>query len=88
MIDKETQAKLATKANTFNLPVSVLRCVYERADQTDKAGLTGNDWAMARVNSFVRNPQLSRDADLLTISDPLSELNTIRAELGLAPLQR
>ena len=66
-VSKKTRDALKRKAQESGMPLSILIEVYERGAAAwltgSRPGIGMNQWAMARVNSFVRGTK-KHDQDL------------------------
>lgn len=68
LISEQEEHKLIENSEYFEIPVDILFEVYERGflDWTDDKPVTPNQWAFARVNSFIHGGRaLELDEDLL-----------------------
>ena len=66
-LSKKTQNALKSKAREAGMPYSIIKTVYERGMAAwltgSRPGIGMMQWAMARVNSFIRGSQ-KHDLDL------------------------
>ena len=66
-LSKKTQNALKSKAREAGMPYSIIKTVYERGMAAwltgSRPGIGMNQWAMARVNSFIRGTK-KHDQDL------------------------
>lgn len=71
-VNKSTEESLKKKGEKAKIPLSVLIKVYERGQAAwltgSRPGIGMNQWASARVNSFIKNVTsagLKHDTDLV-----------------------
>jgi hypothetical protein len=66
-INESAEAALKNKAKTSKIPLGILRTVYNKGMAAwrtgHRPGVTQQQWAMARVNSFIMGGKTTQKAD-------------------------